>query len=146
MIDAIFNRTTQLLEKSMSLRMARHGLIASNVANAETPNYRALDINFEGTMAQYVDQAKKAPLDLKQTDPRHFSLDGLSLQEKLRARHHILYQAADSASIGNDNNSVDLEAEIAKSQENTLLYTATTQLLARKLKGLSGIMDSVSRY
>ena len=62
-IDGLFGSNTTLLEKSMSLRTARHGLLASNIANAETPNYRAVDIDFKGTMENYLQkkQAETAP-------------------------------------------------------------------------------------
>jgi flagellar basal-body rod protein FlgB len=150
MIDAIFGDTVRVLEKSMSLRMMRQGLLASNIANVETPNYRALDIDFQATMAKLLEKTEKtqtfSPLELQQTDPRHFDPQGVSGAEKERTREHIVFQASDSPAIGNDNNSVSLETELAKSQQNSLLYSVTTQLLAKKLKGLTGIVDSVSRF
>lgn len=148
MIDAIFNSTSRLLEKSMSLRMMRQGILASNIANAETPNYRSIDIDFSGTMEKLVAavEKKSGGMELLQTDPRHLTRDGVSLAQKIQDKERIVWKASDSPSIGNDNNSVDAEVELTKAQENALMYSTTTQLLAKKMKGLTGILDSVSRF
>ena len=142
MLEHLFSGTIRALEKSAQLRMVRQGYLASNIANAETPNYRAVDIDFRATMEQVLpNQAGPAPVLLR-SDPGHFPLDGSRKPEGKR----IVFADSDSYPIGNDSNSVNLESEMAKMQENTLLFTATTQLLAKKLKGLSNVIDSTSRY
>ena len=147
MIDAIFDNTTQILEKSLSLRMVRQGLIASNIANAETPNYRAVDIDFAATMAQLLNRAQPAeppPLELKRDDPRHFSIVGARSADTQPGR--IRFIANDAPSILNDSNSVSLETELARLHWNATLYSVTAQLLSHKLSGIANILESTSRY
>lgn len=152
MIDAIFNRTSQTIEKAMALRMARHNLLASNIANAETPNYRAVDIDFKATMAKWVRRAEEARraerpgLELGRTDSRHFSLEELPLMEgKDPEGSGIVFAAGDDESVGNDNNSVSLEVQMARMQSNTAAYTVLAQLMGARMGSISQMLDRVSR-
>lgn len=147
--DTVFGRTHQLLEKSMQLRWARQGLLAANIANAETPNYRALDIDFKATMAELVHsmEARKAeealPFALRETDPRH--LQPPETRALPTEPGHIVFSAGDTHSFGNDSNSVELEEQIARQQMNATLYTATVRLMQRKIQGFNDMLDSLGR-
>ena len=146
MIEKLFGRTEQLLEKAMSLRMIRQGFIASNIANAETPGYRAIDVDFKATMAQLVDKmdrAEAAQLELVQTDPKH--LDAAGEPAGTQDGERILFAAADDMSIGNDSNSVNREQELARLQMNTTEYMALLQILTKELSGLQGVIESSSK-
>ena len=46
----IFDRTMQLLHRTLDLRQARQRVIASNIANEETPGYRATELNFQDSL------------------------------------------------------------------------------------------------
>ncbi len=147
MIESIFGGTTQVLEKAMGLRMMRMGLLASNIANAETPNYRAVDIDFKATMANLLDEMRepKAPLlELERPHPKHFSNDILENLEIPSRR--IVFAAGDSFSIGNESNSVNLAVQLGRLEQNTLQYTALTKLLGKKLAGIKNIIESTSRF
>jgi flagellar basal-body rod protein FlgB len=147
MINAIFDTTSQVLEKSMDLRMMRTGLLASNIANAETRNYRAVDIDFKATMANLLGEMEKkeAPLlKLERSDPSHFSND--ILENGTLASKRIVFAAGDSMSIGNDSNSVNLERQLGRLEQNTLQFTALGKLLGKKLAGIKNILESTSRF
>lgn len=147
LVDAIFSSPISIMEKSMDLRMMRQGLLASNIANAETPNYRAIDVDFEATMGKLIEKMERdAPLELKQTDPRHFDIQGASGVVRDLERERIVFTAADHTSIGNDSNSVDLDTQVSRSQQNTLLYSVTAQLLGKKMKGMASLIDSAAKY
>jgi len=140
--EAMFSGVIRILEKSAQLRMVRQGYLASNIANAETPNYRAIDIDFMATMEQVLSNPAVPTPALRKEELGHFSLDG----SRGAGGKRIVFADSGSYPIGNDSNSVNLESEMAKMQENSLLFAATTQILAKKLKGLSNIIDSTSRY
>ena len=146
-IEAIFGRTFQVLDKSMALRMMRQGLVASNIANADTPRFRALDVDFQATMAnalEALDESQRDKMDLFRGDARHFSLDGAS-QVESRARREIVFAPADESFVGNDSNSVGLETELGKLKENALLYAAMSQILGRKFGSLARVIESSSK-
>lgn len=146
LIDALYGKTNLLLEKSMQLRMARHGMLASNIANSETPNYRAVDIDFRETMNRYLEGYKvnELPhsLEVKKADSRHVGFGDLNppLEER-----HIVFAAGDGTSVGNDNNSVNMEEQLARMQANTMMYKASTQILQKKLSGMKNLLEQTSR-
>lgn len=143
-VDAIFDKTSRILEKAMDLRMIRQGFIASNIANAETPYFRAVDVNFEATMEQLVKKAEKQQsAELECTDPRHFF--SMNPAAEVPSEEKIIFAASDSPSIGNDSNSVNLESELGKAGRNQMMYSALVQLLNKKVTQVKQILDSASK-
>ncbi|HUT23224.1 MAG TPA: flagellar basal body rod protein FlgB [Sumerlaeia bacterium] len=146
MIEAVFDRTVQVLEKAIMLRQMRHALLASNIANAETPSYRAVDIDFKATMERLLEKAQEveaAPLELEANDPRHFTIE--ELRHPGEEREQIVFAAGDGLSIGNDNNSVALEQQLGRMQANSTLHSALAQLLNWKLGGIKDAIESSAR-
>ena len=142
-----FLSSMRVSASGLDAQMKRMNTISSNIANAETPNYRAVDIDFTNTMAQLVEEvAKSESLELKRSDPRHFTSEGLSPGVSGEEEPRILFTAGDSHSIGNDNNSVNLELELSRLQMNATLFAVTSQLLDKKLEGLANVIESSSRY
>lgn len=116
-----------VLEKALDFRLQRQTLIASNLANAQTPSYRSKDISFEDKLREAV---HRDGLSLKRTHQAH-----IDLQPGLSALHPDLV-VPDQPAIGNDLNSVDMEKELLKMSSNSLLYNVLTTVMNRKLTGL----------
>jgi len=149
MIDAIFGQTNRVLEKNLEVRMLRQKMLASNIANAETPGYRAKEIDFKATMenlmGQAVRQEEKPPvIELERTSEWHFDNQALN-PETSPKNQGIVFAAGDNHSVGNDSNNVRLEREMGRMQMNTLLYGAASRLLGKRLAGVREILDSTSR-
>ena len=126
----IFDRTMRLLERTLDLRSGRQRVIASNLANEETPGYRASELTF-------MDQLQSAhkgrlPIVLAATQPRHFGLRGA---EGVQAVTDKLNEVP-AGDIPLDANSVNLELEMAKLSENVMQYNAAATILAKKFNGL----------
>jgi flagellar basal-body rod protein FlgB len=149
MIDLLYGQTSQVLEKSLEVRMMRQKLLASNIANAETPGYRAKEIDFKATMenlmGQAVAQQEEQPvLELERPSEWHFDQDALD-REASRKNEGIVFAAGDNHSVGNDSNNVSLELEMGRMQMNTALFGAASRLLGKRLAGVREILDSTSR-
>jgi flagellar basal-body rod protein FlgB len=71
-IQALSDPTMALLERVLDVRAERHTLIASNIANAETPHYQAMDTEFEGALKS-VTAANSAPAATR-THLRHLPI------------------------------------------------------------------------
>ncbi len=133
----IFDRTIRLLERSLDLRSARQRVIASNLANEETPGYRASELTF-------MDQLQSAhkgrlPITLAATQSRHFGVRG---PQGLQAVTGKLSEVP-TGDLPLDANSVNLELEMAKLSENAMQYNAAATILAKKFQGLlSAIRDA----
>jgi len=125
----IFDKTVDALAASMSFRSLRHGVTSSNIANAETPGYKAKKLDFEDALARAIDLEGLGKE--MATSPEHFAMGTGSIS---RARADIYDNP--EGNVTNDGNTVDLEREMSALQENSILYKAALQLMNKKLGSL----------
>ena len=119
-----------LLPQTASLRSRRAELIAANLANADTPNYQARDLDFQGALAQALGaDGNDAGSSLARTDARHFGLGAAEL-----GGVELMYRTPTQASF--DQNSVDVQAERARFTDNAMRYQATIRFLDSRFSGL----------
>ncbi len=119
MIDLFAN--IEALRRSLDYHLNRHAVLGSNVANAETPGYRAMDVSFDA----YLSRAER----INQTNPRHMTTSGMQEFEM-----EVFEDPA--ASPGNDGNTVSLEREMAKISANTIRFKTNLEILSRRLATL----------
>lgn len=122
----IDDKTTRALSASLKYRQMRQELIASNIANAETPGYKAKKIDFEDALARALDTDEQQTL--RTTDSRHFNVGGggfNNLQPEI-------YEESNGV-VSPDGNTVDRDQEMADMAENKIMYDASVQLLNKKL-------------
>jgi flagellar basal-body rod protein FlgB len=120
-IDAAFGIHAQAL----MLRSRRAEVLAANLANGETPNYKARDINFKAALETATGVSGGDSLSLATDDPRHIPIGasgGLGDQ--------LLYRVPIQPSI--DGNTVDAQVEKAEFSQNALQYMTG---LLRAIKG-----------
>lgn len=124
MPDGIFDSTISLLGNTLDLRAARHKLLSSNIANQETPGYRAVDIKFEEELEKRAGKGGDTEA-LKRTSPLH-----LSPTSGIGSEPRVLDRATEIE--GYDRNSVGVEGEMAKLSENSLMYTISSKMIRSK--------------
>jgi flagellar basal-body rod protein FlgB len=122
------NAMIQTMDLSMSLASKRQTLIASNLANLDTPGYRTRDFSFEGAMKSAL-SGQKSPTSLATTNPMHLqgSTDG-----SLPPTTDALQPSAER----NDGNDVSLDREnmlLARTQINYQASSTFMQVELRKL-------------
>ena len=110
---------------ALKLRANRAELLAANIANSDTPNYKARDIDFKKTLSMVA--SNKA--DMEVTNAKHIDSSGNS---KMGAE--ILYRIPSQPSL--DGNTVDLQTERSAFLENSMMYQASLQFLNGKINGL----------
>jgi flagellar basal-body rod protein FlgB len=125
----IFSGTISLLEKVLDLRSMKHSLIVSNIANVDTPNYKAFDLMVEEELEKFVGEENQT--GLKRTQPAHLPGNGTGL-DRLRPSPVSTYPL----SIKGDGNSVDIDRVMAEQAKNSLMYTVTAEILSRKFVAL----------
>jgi flagellar basal-body rod protein FlgB len=120
--DALrFNQT------ALTLRAARQELIASNIANADTPNFKAKDIDFASALKGAL--AGTAPqLAMATTAAAHLVSDG----EKSVMGAPVQYRKALQPSA--DGNTVDMDVELAQFADNALRYEASVKFVSDDIK------------
>lgn len=118
----------QLLEDALDLRAARHRVIASNIANEETPGYRAKELRFKDALAAASHPSE--PMKVRVTHPHHLSPSSIGAE----AAGHI--SEIPVADLPLDENSVSLDLEMAKLSDNAMHYNTVAQLVAREFREL----------
>lgn len=130
-IDGIFNKTVDILGKSIDLRTKQQNMISSNIANAETPNYVPKTLSFEDELQGAIKGTTtgvQAP-----PNPRHLPFKGANNRIQSVTGRVIDTPAK---TPGKDGNAVELEGEMGRMTENQIMYNASVQLLAKKFEGL----------
>jgi flagellar basal-body rod protein FlgB len=126
----IFDRTIQLLQRSLDLRSARQRVIASNLANEETPGYRASELTFQDQLRSA--HRGRLPVVLAATQARHFGLQGPQGVQAVTGK----LGEVPAGDLPLDANSVNLELEMAKLSDNAMQYNAAATIIAKKFNGL----------
>ena len=136
-----FNQT------ALNVRSQRQQLLASNIANADTPNYKARDIDFASTLknkmkATQSSEAAQVPgVSLAQTSPMHMA--GRPMQPTVAPNtDSALYRKVDQASL--DGNTVDMDTERQQFADNGLHYEATVTAVNGQLKNLMSVIQAGS--
>lgn len=111
--------------QAMSLRAQRSEVLATNIANAETPNYLAQDFNFNEILQSVAEERS----EMLTTNASHMQAGETDLMG-----HELMYRIPDQPSI--DGNTVDLQVERAEFNRNALQYQASVRFLNGKVSGL----------
>jgi flagellar basal-body rod protein FlgB len=137
MFSGSFGRTVDLLRRGMDVAVLRRNVIANNIANAETPNFKRTVVNFEAELKRALDsQAARPPLQFI-TDPRHIPFYQPRDYRTVRPRLVLDYLTT----AKNNGNNVDIEEEGMLAQENQLLY----QTLATAINAQYNLVNLVLR-
>ena len=127
-------------ESALNLREKRQTVLASNIANADTPNYKARDIDFSSAMKAAVEKASPtAAASMKTTAARHFPnppSDGGLLADGTPLRYRGVVQGAV------DGNTVDMDVERNQFADNAVRYEASLTMINSQIKGMMNALQS----
>lgn len=118
----LFDTTMVGLERAMSGAQLRQQVLANNLANANTPNFKRSDVDFHAALANAFDNGSASPTSLNATQ---FSI-----------------QTDTSSVMQADGNNVDVDTEMANLSENSLDYQSLTSVLASRVKILQTAMGT----
>jgi flagellar basal-body rod protein FlgB len=114
----MFENVFGIHEQALMLHGQRLGVLATNMANADTPNYKARDIDFSAVLAHSDD----APMQLKITKAAHITFDDSSTPAS-----ELKYRNPYQASL--DGNTVEMPVEQAAFSENNVRYQASLNFI-----------------
>jgi len=118
----MFERDIGHMERFLVVLSARHRVLASNIANAETPGFKAKDMDFRAAFREAIERVES----------------GSPIQT---AGEPDLYETP-AVNPSRDGNTVSMEIEMTKMSENTILYSTMAQLLSMKLKMVRDAISS----
>ncbi|HET7866565.1 MAG TPA: flagellar basal body rod protein FlgB [Burkholderiaceae bacterium] len=141
----MLNRLTDSLNfqtQALVLRSERQRLIASNIANADTPGYQARDMDFAAALRQATggDGADGMPASagLATTQGGHLAAAGGA-----RAASQLLYASPSQTNL--DRNTVDMDRERAAFADNSVKYEATLRFINSSVRTMLDAIKSPSQ-
>ena len=120
-------RAFSIHDDAMVLRSQRSSILAANIANADTPNYKARDLDFSAMMQQ-VESRQDNQLRLASTDARHIAGSDQTAFSTIKFRNPLQPAL--------DGNTVDLHAEQARFSQNAMQYQTSMTMMNSKIRGL----------
>lgn len=122
-------------KQALGLRQERQEVLASNIANADTPNYKARDFDF----AQALEQARGPKMNLPApslalTSARHIPGQGFS-----QPTTELLYRQPLQPSL--DGNTVDMDVERMAFADNTMHYQSSLNVLSQRIKTMMAALQ-----
>ena len=121
-----FDNALGVHQYSLGVRAERAEVLSSNIANSNTPHYKARDIDFSSAMKAASSQQKG--LAMSQGAEKHFDLAALSQQ-------HVKYRVTTQPDTG-DGNTVDMQQEQTAFMQNALEYQMSLGFLEGKFQGM----------
>lgn len=121
-----FESALGIHESALRVRGQRAGILANNLANIDTPNYKARDLDFKAILNQTTSESN---FNMQATNDRHITLGSGFGDDS-----NLLYRTPQQPSI--DGNTVEDQIEHAEYMKNTLAFQASFQFLNSKFQGL----------
>lgn len=126
---SLFGGTINSLEKGLQYASLKNKTIAQNIANVDTPNYKAKDVNFKQVLQE---QQQPTIFSANRTDVRHYNFEITRVNSSVTSYDNFKYR--------NDGNGVDMDAEQANLAQNTIYYNALVDRVNGKLNTLNTVI------
>jgi flagellar basal-body rod protein FlgB len=124
--------------KALDFRAMRQKIISGNIANVDTPYYRARDIRFEDVLAREANtlQNKMPVLSLAKSDPAHLD----PLDESGTTKAQLFFRGTHPTR--NDGNNVDIDIESTEMSKNAIMFEALTNALKKEAMIFKSVIDA----
>jgi flagellar basal-body rod protein FlgB len=128
-------------ETALSLRSQRQELLASNIANADTPNYKARDIDFSNALQGAMARAAQPPGQLATTNAAQFA-KGVADGSRLPDGTEVQYRGVTQGAV--DGNTVDMDVERNQFADNALRYEAGITMINQQIRAMMAAIQGGS--
>jgi len=142
----IFSTSTQdgklldLVKRDLDAVVLRHNVIADNIANADTPNFKRAEVSFESELKRALDSEKEPEYPTKMTHEKHIPFQEVIDYKKVKPRVSIEYDTF----YRNDKNGVDIDKEMVDFTKNAMRYNLLVEMYNRNLRKLEMVMRSTA--
>jgi flagellar basal-body rod protein FlgB len=129
MIDKL-DSALRFHQEALSLRARRQEVLSSNIANADTPNFKARDFDFGSKLSEAVERGRQSmSMTMSTTSSRH-----LSGEANTAGEGDLMYRMPNQTSL--DGNTVEMDVERVNFADNAMRYEANLTILGSKIKSL----------
>ncbi|MCA1059173.1 flagellar basal body rod protein FlgB [Rossellomorea aquimaris] len=123
----LFSNTFTTLENGLNYAALNQKVISQNIANVDTPNYKAKKVEFKKVFDQSLQQ-----LDAKRTDQRHFTFHSDSQHPAVKTKSTYQYN--------HNGNGVDLDQEMSEMATNQIYFNALSDRINGKFNSLQSVI------
>lgn len=125
---SLFGGTISSLENGLNYASLKNKTIAQNIANVDTPNYKAKNVSFK----QMLTDAQSETISANRTDTRHYDFNIKTSSPGVYSYENFNYRS--------NGNGVDMDAEQASLAENTIYYNALVERISSKFNTLNNVI------
>ncbi len=127
MLDKVIgNPRLAVMERALDGAMLRQKVIANNLANVDTPGFKAVEVTFEEQLKSLV-KGNEDMYPLRTSHPRHLQVAG-------SPSFNVGMKVLDGYTYRNDGNTVDVDREVARLAKNVVYYNAVSSSLNQELR------------
>ncbi|MBI9097480.1 MAG: flagellar basal body rod protein FlgB [Spirochaetaceae bacterium] len=132
-----FGKTVDILQRTMDVSLTRREVIANNISNAETPNFKRTDVNFEASLARAL-SSENAPkgLEAKMSSSSHIPFNRPVDYKSVQPRFVLDYLTQSK----NNGNNVDIEQETMAATQNQMMYELMTSTISSQFKRINMVL------
>lgn len=128
-MKTLLDQQLKFHQTALNLQAHRQQLLASNIANADTPHYKARDIDFRDALQGALGNSRGGNLGLNTTQSRHIEGAGANLLDAATK-----YRTETQSAV--DGNTVNMDVERAAFAENAIHYEASVTFINGLLRGM----------
>ncbi len=133
-----FGKNVDILWRTLNASTIRNNVVANNIANSDTPNFKRTDVNFESQLKRALDseKTKENAFPAFLTDEKHIPFYTTMDYRDVKPARVLDYLTT----AKNNGNNVDIEAESMTLLENQLMYQTLSQVVATKFARVQSIL------
>jgi len=135
-LNSSFGRTLDILHRGMDVSMLRQDVIADNIANADTPNFKRSFVNFESQLRAALESEGKTGLQAAMTNEKHIPFYQPIDYRSVQPQRQLDYLTTSD----NNGNNVDIEEESMNFLNNQLLYTMMTESVNQEFARINMVL------
>lgn len=136
-IDSSFGKYTDIAKRQLSVLKYRESVIANNIANVETPNFKRSTVNFETQLKEaLLSEANTSTFQASKTHLAHIDFDAPIDYRTVAPRRVLDWQSQ----TNNNGNNVSLEQENSDNIKTLLAYQLLTKSLSDSYKRINLVL------
>ena len=131
-----FGKTLDVLHRTMDVNLLRQDVIANNIANSDTPNFKRSTVSFETSLQSALDSERVRTFPTALTDEQHMPFHRPTDYRSVAPRRNLDYLTT----VKNNGNNVDIEVESTNFLSSQMAYTLMTNSVSAQFRQLSLVL------
>ncbi len=131
-------KVLDIIKRTLDATVIRHNVIADNIANADTPNFKRAEVSFESQLKRALDSEKYPDHPAKKTSSKHLDFEDIIDYKTVRPKISVEFDSF----YRNDKNGVDIDKEMVDFTKNSMRYNLLIEMYNRNIKKVEMVLRS----